>query len=223
MSHSSGRLPLALHAFRLLATLAVGCVFRFRRLTRLRLFRAAMAALFGRLAPRYDEMWERIPGGWETYTAPLRQALCDPIIGEAPRSVLDVGCGTAVASRAVAERFAGTPIVGLDLAPAMLHQARLLWADRRPALVCVAGDGASPPFAPGSFDLVVVMNAPPEPEAVRELLAPGGRAVFAYSLPYTPMVRPAIRRRLAEAGFARASVRPSGLGVLVIAHRDEGG
>jgi ubiquinone/menaquinone biosynthesis C-methylase UbiE len=222
MNPSSGRLPLRLHALRLLATLVVANVFRFRGLTGLRLFRAAMASIFGRLAPRYDEMWSRLPGGLETYTAPLRQALQDPLIGEPPRRVLDVGCGTAVASRMVAERFAGVPIVGLDLAPAMLRQARLVWADRSPALVCVAGDAASPPFAPGSFDLVVVMNAPPEPEAVREMLAPGGRALFAYSLPYTPLVRPAIRRRLSEAGFARASVRPSGLGVLAIAHRDEG-
>jgi SAM-dependent methyltransferase len=222
MPTATDRLPLKLHAFRLLATLAVACAFRFRGLTRHRLFRAAMASIFGRLAPRYDAMWGRMAGGWEAYTAPLRQALQDPLVGEPPGRVLDVGCGTAAASRAVAERFAGVPIVGLDLSPAMLRQARLIWADRRPGLLCVAGDAASPPFAPGSFDLVVVMNAPPEPEAVRDVLAPGGRAVFAYSLPYTPVVRPAIRRRLAEAGFARAYVRPSGLGVLVIAHRDEG-
>ncbi|MFQ5893867.1 MAG: class I SAM-dependent methyltransferase [Nitrospinota bacterium] len=117
------------------------------------------------------------------------------------------------------EHFAATSPVALDIAPAMLHQARLLWAGRRPPLACVAGDAASPPFAPGSFDLVVVMNAPPEPEAVREMLVPQGRAVFAYSLPYTPVVRPHIRRRLAKAGFALTTVRPSGLGVLVIARR----
>ncbi|MCZ6700981.1 MAG: class I SAM-dependent methyltransferase [bacterium] len=202
--------------------MAVLAVFRWRRLTRLRLFRAAMGAVFGRLAPRYEALWGRLPGGWETLEAPLRQALGDYLIGPAPRRVLDMCCGTARASRLLLERYPATTPVALDISPAMLEQARVLWAGRRPDLARVAGDAASPPFAPGSFDMVVVMNAPPEPEAVIELLAPRGRAIFAYSLPYTPMVRPTVRRRLAQAGFNLTAVRPSGLGVLIIAQRDEG-
>jgi SAM-dependent methyltransferase len=132
-----------------------------------------------------------------------------------------MACGTARASRLVVERFPEATVVGLDLALPMLGQARGLWAERQPAFRAVAGDAASPPFRPGSFDLVVVMNGPPEPEAVRELLAPGGRAVFAYSFPYTPVVRPRARRRLKEAGFALVTVRPSGLGTLVIARKED--
>ncbi|MCH6566843.1 MAG: class I SAM-dependent methyltransferase [Nitrospinae bacterium] len=221
MSPSFSRIPLTTHAIRILATVAVLAVFRWRRLTRLRLFRAAMGAIFGRLAPRYEALWGRLPGGWETLEAPLRQALGDHLIGPAPRRVLDMCCGTARASRLLLERFPATTPVALDISPAMLEQASVLWAGRRPDLACVAGDAASPPFAPGSFDMVVVMNAPPEPEAVIELLAPRGRAIFAYSLPYTPMVRPSVRRRLALAGFNLTAVRPSGLGVLIIAQRDE--
>ncbi len=222
MSPSFSRIPLTTHATRILATVAVLAVFRWRRLTRLRLFRAAMGAVFGRLAPRYETLWGRLPGGWETLEAPLRQALGDYLIGPAPRRVLDMCCGTARASRLLLERYPATTPVALDISPAMLEQARVLWAGRRPDLARVAGDAASPPFAPGSFDMVVVMNAPPEPEAVIELLAPRGRAIFAYSLPYTPMVRPSVRRRLAQAGFNLTAVRPSGLGVLIIAQRDEG-
>ena len=222
MSPSFSRIPLTTHATRVLATVAVLAVFRWRRLTRLRLFRAAMGAVFGRLAPRYETLWGRLPGGWETLEAPLRQALGDHLIGPAPRRVLDMCCGTARASRLLLERFPATTPIALDISSAMLDEARVLWAGRRPDLACVAGDAASPPFAPGSFDMVVVMNAPPEPEAIIEFLAPRGRAIFAYSLPYTPMVRPSVRRRLALAGFNLTAVRPSGLGVFIIAQRDEG-
>jgi SAM-dependent methyltransferase len=217
----SERLPLSLHAVRLLASAAVAGAFRCKRLTRFRLFRALMAFIFGRLAHRYEEIWSRLPGGgWRTMVTPLREALSDPLIGPPPRRFLDIACGTARASRLAAGRFPEVTLVGLDLALPMLRQARILWGEDRSPVHLVAGDAASPPFAPGSFDLVVVMNGPPEPEAVRGLLAPGGWAVFAYSFPYSPAVRPHIRRRLKEAGFAFATIRPSGLGVLAMARTD---
>lgn len=216
------RFPLALHGVRLLATLAVAGAFRWKRPTRLRLFRALMGFIFGRLAPRYETLWGRLPGGWEALTIPLREALSDPLIGPPPKRLLDMACGTARASRLAAERYTDATFVALDLTQSMLQEARALWGGHERALHLVAGDAASPPFKAGSFDLVVVMNGPPEPEAVRELLAPGGRAVFAYSLPYTPVIRPRVRRRLEEAGFAHVTVRPSGLGMLVIARREDG-
>ena len=214
------RLPLKLHVTRLLATLAVVTVFRWRRFTRLKLFRAAMGAVFGRLAPRYEDLWKRAPGGWATATTPLREALGDRILGGPPRRVLDVACGTARASSVVTEHFPEADLFGLDLAPAMLRKARAIWPESLPPLHLLVGDAGCPPFAPGSFDLVVVMNAPPEPEAVRELLAPKGRAIFAYSMPYAAAVRPHVRRRLLGAGFALVTARPSGLGVLIIAALD---
>jgi len=41
-----------------------------------------------------------------------------------PRRILDVGCGTGVLSRALAERFPSAEVWGIDIAPAMICEAR---------------------------------------------------------------------------------------------------
>lgn len=42
-----------------------------------------------------------------------------------PAAILDAGCGTGFASQALRERFPRAMLVGLDIAPAMLHASRL--------------------------------------------------------------------------------------------------
>jgi malonyl-CoA O-methyltransferase len=77
----------------------------------------------------------------------------------APRRAIDLGCGTGHAFDALAKRFPGAAIVGLDIAPAMLARARErapLWrrllGSRVPALVCA--DAEHLPLATASADLV---------------------------------------------------------------------
>jgi SAM-dependent methyltransferase len=66
----------------------------------------------------------------------------------APRSLLEVGCGTAHFTRWLAPRV-GTA-VGLDRSPAMTAEARRL----APRLPLVIGDAHDLPFAERTFDLV---------------------------------------------------------------------
>lgn len=70
-----------------------------------------------------------------------------------PARVLDIGCGTGVATRALTKRYPRAQVVALDLAPAMLRLTRrrapLL---RKPWGVCA--DAEALPFRPGSFDLI---------------------------------------------------------------------
>lgn len=79
----------------------------------------------------------------------------------APQVVLDLGAGTGAASPELRRCFPSSLVVAIDLAPAMLVQARsrlgLLerwwdWGHRR--FSCVAADASRLPLADGSVDLV---------------------------------------------------------------------
>lgn len=76
----------------------------------------------------------------------------------APARVLDLGCGTGHAFEELKRRYPGAHLVGLDLAPAMLHLARerFPWWKRAlagaPALAC--GDAERLPLANASVQLV---------------------------------------------------------------------
>ena len=77
-----------------------------------------------------------------------------------PGRILDLGCGTGSAFAELRERFPRAAIVGVDIARAMLHEARArapAWrrwlGASTPQLVC--GDLERLPFAAGSAELAV--------------------------------------------------------------------
>jgi SAM-dependent methyltransferase len=97
--------------------------------------------------------------------------------------VVDLGCGTGTLS--VLLTGEGYQVTGLDFAEAMVAAAV-----RKAEAACLAttfihGDATSPPFEPGSFDVVLsrhVLWALPDPAAALQswtrLLRPGGRLVL---------------------------------------------
>jgi SAM-dependent methyltransferase len=111
------------------------------------------------------------------------RALFATIAGAAPLDVLDVGCGTGFLALLAAE--AGHRASGVDMAEAMLAQARAKAASRGLAVGFERGDAEAPPFIPGSFDLIVerhvIWTLPDPTRALRhwfELLRPGGRVAL---------------------------------------------
>jgi SAM-dependent methyltransferase len=128
-----------------------------------------------------------IAGKYERYLVP---AIFAPIAVDflnivKPRPgdhVLDVACGTGIVARLAAER-AGTTgrVVGLDLLPEMLNQARALPKTDPP----VEWENASAdkmPFSDEAFTLVLCQQSlpffPDKPAALREMYrvtAPGGK------------------------------------------------
>jgi 23S rRNA (guanine745-N1)-methyltransferase len=109
----------------------------------------------------------------------LVQALIEEAGAPAPRAVLDVGCGEGF----YLGRIAGTREVeahGTDLsAPAVDLAAR-----RYPGISwVVANADRFLPYAPGSFDLLLSINARLNPEEMRRVLAPGGRLLVAVPAP----------------------------------------
>lgn len=73
---------------------------------------------------------------------------------DATARVLDIGCGAGGLLAAVAARRPGARLVGLDITPALLAQARRTV----PAAALIEGDAERPPFAGQSFDVICSLN-----------------------------------------------------------------
>lgn len=180
-----------------------------------RLFRSPIRRQFGSLASSWEA---RIgPEGLVPLGAALDQ------LGEAPRKALDLGTGTGKAARVMAKRFPDIEVVGVDLAPEMVEEARRLVPPELAGRVSFeVADGASLPFPDGAFDLVVLQNMIPFFEELGRVTAPGGHAVFAFSRgAETPIWVPPekLRTRLGEVGFGDVQVLAAGAGVAVLAAR----
>ncbi|MFU8894993.1 MAG: malonyl-ACP O-methyltransferase BioC, partial [Gammaproteobacteria bacterium] len=101
-----------------------------------------------------------------------------------PHRILDAGCGTGHAARALLQHYRGAGLVALDVAPGMLRATRR----RRPwlrRLDSVCGDAAALPLATDSVDLVfsnLMLQWCNEPDRVfsefQRVLRPGGLLLF---------------------------------------------
>ena len=104
------------------------------------------------------------------------------------RDVLELGCGAAQWSGALAER--GARVTGIDVSAAQLGLARRYLTDRGASAALVQGSAEELPFADGSFDLIMCdhgalsfvepRSAIPE---VARVLRPGGRLSFSIHSP----------------------------------------
>jgi ubiquinone/menaquinone biosynthesis C-methylase UbiE len=156
-------------------------------------FRRLVRAQFDRIAPVWDE--DRDPTHLAAYEAAL-----GAIDGEVRRA-LDVGTGTGDGALALARRFPEAEVVGVDLAEGMLELARR----KAPQLRFERADASRLPFPDGSFELVAHANMIPFFDEVERVTAPGGWALFAWSIgPDTPIYVPPERMRaeLSHRGFA---------------------
>jgi SAM-dependent methyltransferase len=179
-----------------------------------RLLRPLTRVQFERLAP----VWDRRRG--PESLVPLEAAL-ERI--EPPRCVLDLGTGTGQAARALAKRFPAAEVIGVDLAPAMVEEARkLLEPELADRVRYQAADASRLPFEDGTFDLVVLLNMIPFFEELARVTAPGGSLVLAYSSgPETPIYTPpgTLRARLEPLGFGQLEEIAAGEGTAVLARR----
>jgi ubiquinone/menaquinone biosynthesis C-methylase UbiE len=106
-------------------------------------------------------------------------------IGISPQAeVLDVACGTGNVTIPAAR--AGAKVIGIDIAPNLLEQARKRTADEGLNAIFDEGDAEQLPYADGRFDYVVTMSGAmfaSRPERVSaELIRvcrPGGKIIMA--------------------------------------------
>ena len=143
-----------------------------------RLDRRAVRASFDRASATYDEA--------AVLQSRVREQLLERLdyVRLAPKTILDVGCGTGQAAPPLLKRYPGSRLIALDLAPGMLRAARgrrHWW--RRPSVLCA--DAAAIPLADGSVDLIfsnLMLQWCNDPDAVfsefRRVLAPHGLMTF---------------------------------------------
>ena len=179
-----------------------------------RLLRSLTRLQFDRLAP----VWDRRRG---PESLPPLEAALERV--EAPRRVLDLGTGTGLGARAIAKRFPDADVVGVDLSPGMVEEARrLLEPELAGRVRYEAADASRLRFEDGRFDLVVLLNMIPFFEELARITAPGGTLVLAYSSgPETPIYTPpeTLRRRLEPLGFGRFEEIAAGEGTALLARR----
>jgi ubiquinone/menaquinone biosynthesis C-methylase UbiE len=153
-----------------------------------------------------------MPDGSAPYEAALER-----IDGQVARA-LDVGTGTGRGAIEIAKRFPDAEVVGVDVAPAMLAEARKVAPDIR----FVEGDASKLPFGDNEFDVVAHANMIPFLDETARVLRPGGWTVFSFSAgPETPIyVAPArLRRELERRGFTDFAEIAAGRGTAVLARR----
>jgi SAM-dependent methyltransferase len=176
------------------------------------------------------DVWSRVYDHpvlqWMTYR-PVHDAVLRTLHRRAPRSILDLGCGTGQLLGRIAENLSPPRLVGCDFSAGMLTHAaeRLRAVPRLSALV--RGDALRLPFRAGVFDAVVSTEAfhwfPDHDAALAELrrvlvadgtlllgfvnppfAAVGELARFGSGLFGAPLTWPtpaALRRRIESAGF----------------------
>lgn len=173
-------------------------------------FRPLMRRQFDRIAPVWDSF------RMEDTLAPYKAAL-GRITGPVERA-LDVGTGTGAGARAIREQFPAADVVGVDVSPRMIAEARKLV----PEATFVEGDASELPFDDASFDLAAHSNMIPFLEQTARVLRPGGWTLFAFSSgAETPIwVEPdRLRRELERRGFTDFAEISAGRGVAVVARR----
>jgi ubiquinone/menaquinone biosynthesis C-methylase UbiE len=197
------------------ARLATNAVVRRPRLWRP--FRRLMRMQFDRLAPRWDTM--RDPAHLSSFERAL-----DGVDGS-PRRVLDLGTGTGAAAFAVARRFPEAQVTGADLSEEMLAEAR---RKTPPELIervrFEQADAARLRYDDGSFELVTLANMIPFFDELARVLAPGGWAVFSFSVgPETPIWVPPdrLRAELSRRGFSDFADFQAGAGTALLARKQE--
>ena len=180
-----------------------------------RLFRGPLRVQFDRLAP----VWEARRG--PEALAPLVAAL-DRLERE-PKRALDLGTGTGKGARVVAERFPEAEVIGVDLAPRMVTEARrLLPPDLAGRVRFEVADASALPFPDGAFDLVVLLNMIPFFDELARVTAPGGLVAFFFNDTATTEIytqHEVLREKLAAVGFTSFEALAAGEGDALLARK----
>jgi SAM-dependent methyltransferase len=161
-----------------------------------RVLRRPLRTMFDGLAPT-----------WETRIGPHHLGALDRALADVPppARALDLGTGTGVVAKALAERYPEAEVLGIDLSPGMIEEARRqLPAELAGRVRFEVGDASALSAPAGGFELVVLSNMIPFYGELARVTTPGGTLVLSFSRgSETPIyVAPdRLRRELERRGF----------------------
>ena len=182
-----------------------------------RFLRTPTRRFFDRAAPGWDK---RLQPDSQRRLAALAMAI--EHLDSVPERILDLGTGTGTAALWLADRFPEAEIVGVDLAPAMIAEARDKLGPELAGRMRFEVADASDLSHLGSFDLVVQVNVPVFFGAIAEALRPGGHVAIVSTLgPATPFhtPTPVLERGFRRRGLVDAVAGEGGAGTYFVAHR----
>jgi O-methyltransferase/aklanonic acid methyltransferase len=157
-----------------------GCPAKRRVLVDTTTYKTTVTEAFNRAAATYDRL------GVEFFT-PMGRRLVERVGPRPGERVLDIGCGRGASTFPAAEAVGPEGhVLGIDIAPAMVEEARREAARQGASQVDVrVMDGEHPDLPAGSFDVITgsysVIFLPDAPAAIGRyagLLADGGRIGF---------------------------------------------
>jgi SAM-dependent methyltransferase len=183
------------------------------------LFRWLTRRQFDRAAPIWDAL--RTPEAFASLEAALDS------LATAPIRVLDLGTGTGRAAFLLARRYPEADVLGVDLAPAMLAEARKLTPPELAGRVRFEeADAEHLAYPDASFDLVSLANMIPFFPELARITARGGAVVFSFSGgAETPIYVPPelLRKELSKRGFTEFADFAVGRGTALVARKLPGG
>ena len=162
-------------------------------------------ALWGLLRGPLRKQFDHLAPSWSARRGVdhLEPALA--AVAATPARILDLGTGTGRAAAALARRWPEADVLGIDLSPVMVAEARRRLPPELAGRVRFGvGDASRLPYDDGSFDLVVLANMIPFFDELARLVAPGGHVTVGFSSgDRTPIYVPPerLRSELEPRGF----------------------
>lgn len=139
----------------------------------------AIKRAFGRAADRYSDH--------DYLQAEVAQRLLERLDGLkfAPKTIVDLGCGPGVHTKALSQRFADARVLAMDWSLPMLKRAGAERGWLRKRFERIAADGNALPLAESSVDLLYsnlmlpwCADLPATLNSFRRVLKPGGLVLF---------------------------------------------
>jgi SAM-dependent methyltransferase len=182
-----------------------------------RLVRGPLRRMFDQLAP--DWGLRRAPD----YLTAFHLALDE--LAHSPRRILDLGSGTGEPTVALARRWPSAEVIGVDMSPGMVEEARRrLPTDLRDRVRYEVADASALPFSDRRFDLVTLVNMIPFFDELARVVADGGYVlVFATQGARTPIYVSAsrLRTQLRRRGFDDFAELAAGAGTSLLARKSD--